>query len=403
VKPRNSSFGTRNSFLSLLAHTEIAGSCAAGRSSNFDFRVSIFALSALLALSACGAPGDPQPPRPVVPEAVSDLAARQVGDSVVLTFTLPAKSLEGDTLAEPPDVEILRGVPRAGEAEPPLVYTVPGALVDTYLTEGRFRFVDPLKPEDRPRDGSPLVYLVRTRASKRRASADSNRVSVRLLPVPESVRQLRARVTESAIELDWLPPERTTTGAPIASLAGYRIYRAELEPGASAPTELAQAKLKSPLELLGPTPAPSFRDTRFEFDHTYAYIVRSVAQQDLESVESADSELAVVTPHDTFAPAAPENLVAVLVPATPESPAAIELSWAISPESDVAGYNIYRSEQEDTPGIRLNRELLPVPTFRDTDVVAAKRYFYLVTAVDRAGNESSRSLPVAVEVPGPAK
>lgn len=371
------------------------------RHPNFHFLFSVFLASGILALASCGAPGDPRPPQPPVPEAVADLAARQAGDGVVLTFTLPAKSIEGETLLEPPDVEIFRGAQKAGEAAP-LIYTIPGALVETYLSEGRFRFVDPLKPEQRPHDGSLLVYMVRTRASKRRASADSNIVAVRVLPVPERVQQLRARVTESAIELEWLPPERTTTGEPIASLAGYRVYRAELEPGADVPAEWAQARLKSPLELLGPTPSPSFRDTRFEFDHRYVYVVRSVAQQDLDSVESADSELVVVSPRDTFPPTAPANLVVVLVPATPENPAAIELSWSISPEADVAGYHVYRSEQEGTPGERLNREMLLVPTFRDTSVMQG-RYYYSVAAVDRAGNESPRSAPVTVEVPGPVK
>lgn len=372
------------------------------RHPNFHFLFSLFLASAIFALASCGAPGDPRPPQPTVPEAVADLAARQAGDGVVLTFTLPAKSIEGETLLEPPDVEIFRGAQKAGEAPPPLIYTIPGALVETYLSEGRFRFVDPLKPEQRPHDGSPLVYMVRTRAAKRRASADSNVVAVRVLPVPERVQQPRARVTESAIELDWLPPERTTTGEPIASLAGYRVYRAELVPGTDVPTEWAQAKLKSPLELLGPTPSPSFRDTRFEFDHLYAYVVRSVAQQDLDSVESADSDLVVVTPRDTFPPAAPANLVVVLVPATSESPAAIELSWSISPEADVAGYHVYRSEQEGTPGERSNPEVLLVPTFRDTSLMK-RRYVYSVVSVDRAGNESPRSAPVTVEVPSPAK
>ena len=370
--------------------------------SAFCLPVSAFLASAILALANCGAPGDPRPPQPTVPQAVTDLAARQAGDGVALTFTLPAKSTEGEALAEPPDVEIFRGAQKAGEAAPPLVYTIPGALVETYLSEGRFRFVDPLKPEQRPPDGSPLVYMVRTRASKRRTSADSNVVAVRVLPVPERVGQLRAHVTESAIELDWLPPERTTTGESIASLVGYRVYRAELEPDTVVPTALAQAKLKAPLELLGPTSSPSFRDTRFEFDHHYAYVVRSVAQVDLDSVESPDSELAVVTPRDIFPPAPPANLVAIFVPANPESQAAIELSWSISPETDVAGYHVYRSAQEGTPGERLNQEILLVPTFRDTSVLNV-RYFYSVVAVDRAGNESARSAPATVEVPGPAE
>ena len=36
------------------------------------------------------------------------------------------------------------------------------------------------------------------------------------------------------------------------------------------------------------------------------------------------------------------------------APAYLDLSWSISPENDIAGYNIYRSEQEGAPGQKLN-------------------------------------------------
>jgi fibronectin type 3 domain-containing protein len=42
--------------------------------------------------------------------------------------------------------------------------------------------------------------------------------------------------------------------------------------------------------------------------------------------------------------------------------------------------------------------LLPAPAYRDTSVQSARRYWYVVTAVDRAGNESAPGPPVAVEV-----
>jgi len=96
----------------------------------------------VLCLSGCAAPGEPTPPRPVVPEAVTDLAVRQLGDAAVLTFTLPKNSTERHALAEKPVIEIFRALesPGAGTAahNPPrdLVYTIPRALVDTYLTGG---------------------------------------------------------------------------------------------------------------------------------------------------------------------------------------------------------------------------------------------------------------------------
>jgi fibronectin type 3 domain-containing protein len=93
------------------------------------------------------------------------------------------------------------------------------------------------------------------------------------------------------------------------------------------------------------------------------------------------------------------GLEAAIIPATPESPAYVELSWAISPEGDLAGYHVYRSGREDTPGEPVDHELLPSPTFRDISVVPGKRYFYRVSAADRAGNESPLSSTVQIEVP----
>src|SRR5712692_7064354 len=372
----------------------------------FHFLLSVFYAGLCCALAGCAAPGEPQPQRPPVPQAVTDLAARQSGDSVVLTFTLPRNSIERQPLAEPPSVEIYRGFlpAAAGPAKlsTRLVYTIPPSLVDTYLTEGRVRFVDPLKPEEGAQSaGGQMVYMVRTRASKRRASADSNTAALRIYPVPAPISDVKAHLTETAVELAWTLPARTSGGAALSSLVGYRVYRAEVEPGteAAAAQDLSHAKLKTPLELLGPTPLPVFRDTQFEFDHAYLYTVRSVAQYGADEVESSDSQPLALTPRDTFPPEAPKGLVVVLVPETQGEPAYVELSWDISPEADWAGYYLYRSEQADTPGERLTQELLLAPTFRDMSVTGGHRYFYRVTAVDRAGNESPSSAAASAEVP----
>ncbi len=359
-----------------------------------------------LALLGCAAPGEPTPPRPPVPEAIADMAARQAGDGVLLTFALPRKSVEGQPLAEPPAVEIYRGFLPAGAApgklSTPLVYTIPSALVDTYVTQGQVRFLDPLRPEELAgHAGEQVIYMVRTRASKRRASADSNVAALRVYPPPEPISDLRAEVTETAIELSWSSPQRTSAGAPLESLAGYRVYRAEVEPGteAAAAQDLAKAKLKTPLELLAPAPSTAFRDAQFEFGHTYVYAVRSVAQYGSDSVESADSQPVGVTPRDVFPPAAPKGLEVIYVPGTAGAAAHLELSWDINTETDLAGYYVYRSEQSDTPGERLTRELLLAPVFRDMSVVTGRRYTYWVSAVDGAGNESPLSAPVSAEEP----
>ena len=89
----------------------------------------------------------------------------------------------------------------------------------------------------------------------------------------------------------------------------------------------------------------------------------------------------------------------VLVPAQGGTPARLELSWDISEETDIAGYNVYQSDQAGNQGQRVNTELLLTPAFRDMNVLPGHRYFYTVTAADRSGNESPSSAPVSGGVP----
>src|SRR5712692_1193029 len=165
----------------------------------FHFLFSIFLFSA-----GCGAPGDPVPRSPPVPAAIKDLAADQAGDGVQLSFTLPSSSISGEKLPAPPAVEILRGAVKSdGSADAKsfrVVYTIPGALVENYRADGRVRCTDPIAPEEtKAHPGGAVAYIVRTRATQKRASADSNTVSVRVYPVPAPIASIEARVTESGV------------------------------------------------------------------------------------------------------------------------------------------------------------------------------------------------------------
>jgi fibronectin type 3 domain-containing protein len=74
----------------------------------------------------------------------------------------------------------------------------------------------------------------------------------------------------------------------------------------------------------------------------------------------------------------------------------VELVWTANAEPDLAGYHVYRHEQ-DGPAQKLNPELVRTPIFRDGSVAARHVYLYHVTAVDLIDNESSPSEEVQVE------
>jgi hypothetical protein len=344
--------------------------------------------------SACGAPGEPTPPSPPVPTAITDLTARQSGDGTLLTLTLPTHTVTDERLTEPPSVEIFRGTQKP-DGKPDnksfrLVYTLPGTLLDTYTNEKHIQFKDPIAPEETSaHPGTTFAYRVRTRAAKKRDSADSNTVLVKIFPVPERVVGLEVRITEPAVELSWKVPKKTSGGATLEQLTGYRVMRGEIDLSSAEATahDIAQAKWKSPLTLLAPAPENSYRDTLFEFGKTYVYVVRAVAIAGDGPVESDDSGPVVVTPVDTFPPAVPLNLVAA-VTTPPGGAPVVDLSWSMNLENDLAGYRVYRSDRQDARGQLLTPDLLPAPAYRDISMQHGHQYWYSVTAVDRAGNES---------------
>jgi hypothetical protein len=369
-------------------------------------------LGSAIWFAGCAAPGEPTERKPPVPAAVTDLAAHQQGNDVILTFTLPKDTVDQHPLKKNPAIEIYRGfdptATTASAAHEPLflILTIPPAMVANYSDKDHVRVLNSLDAGDlAPHVGWTASYAIRTRASAKKESADSNRASVRVYPAADPIADLKTQVTHSGIVLTWTPPQKTVVGS-VPPISAYHIYRTEavleLQPEAPPNASALAAgvpKLKAPLARIGESPEPTFRDMQVEFGMTYVYSVRSLAQYSDVALESADSNLAVVTPRDIFPPAAPQNVTVVLVPPQGENPAYLDLSWAISPETDIAGYNVYRSERDGVQGTRQNSALLLTPAFRDMNALPGRQYVYTATAVDRAGNESSASAPASGSIP----
>jgi hypothetical protein len=373
------------------------------------FSILFFPLLVLFVASGCGAPGEPLPPSPPIPVAIADLTAQQAGDAVLLTFTMPKKSVRGESLKEVPTLEILRGNLKADGTPDAksfrVVDTVPGSVIGNYEQQGKVEFHDPVSAvQIKEHAGEPVVYRVRTRVSDKKTSADSKDVSLRLYAVPARIESLDVRVMEGGIQLKWAAPDKTSGGEPLGQIQEFHVYRGELDgtSAAAASKDMAQAVWVSrPLQLAATT-APEFLDKGFDYGKTYAYLVRSVVVAEGVQRESGDSQVDVVTPRDTFPPAAPQGVVAAAIPGSAAGSLVVDLSWSLNVEADLAGYRLYRSEQEGTPGQLLSPDLLPTPAYRDNSVSSGKRYWYTVTAVDRTGNESAPSAAVAVDVTQPS-
>jgi hypothetical protein len=372
-------------------------------------------LFSIFILYGCAAPGEPLERKPPTPDPVTDLNASQSGNDVILTFTLPRDSVERREIQKPISVNLYRNfepVPPANSsaatapANPTLLLTIPPAMVDRYTVQGRVRFVDSLRAEDFSAAGNEAVYLVRTFVSPKKLSSSSNVAALTVYPPANPIADVKTVFSRSGVTLSWTPPEKTVIGA-APNIAFYRVFRAEMEssqnaganPSATGNMEASNPKV--PFARIAEAASPPYTDTQTELGKTYVYSVRSVAQYPGVQIESLDSDFATITPKDVFPPPAPQDLVAAFVPAAGGTAAYLDLSWSISAATDIAGYNVYRSEEASGPGTRVNSELLLTPAFRDMNALPGRTYFYTVTAIDRSGNESPASPPAAGSIPAP--
>jgi hypothetical protein len=80
----------------------------------------------------------------------------------------------------------------------------------------------------------------------------------------------------------------------------------------------------------------------------------------------------------------------------------VDVAWDPSSSSTLQGYNVYRSTVSGGPYTKLSSTLATSTLLlTDTTPVSGKQYFYVVTAVDTSGAESSASAQVGVTIPVP--
>jgi glucuronoarabinoxylan endo-1,4-beta-xylanase len=157
-------------------------------------------------------------------------------------------------------------------------------------------------------------------------------------------------------------------------LAGYNVYR-------SLTSGSGYAKINGSLVT-----SSDYIDNSVNGYVTYYYVVRAV---DSSLNESGNSNQASATPTDTTPPLAPTGLYAIPGNGT------VTLNWSDNGESDLAGYNVYRSTTSGSGYVRLNGSLLTSSDYIDNTVTNGITYYYVVTAVDIFSNESNASSEVS--------
>ena len=291
----------------------------------------------------------------------------QQGDRVRLAWRTPTRTTEGTTVRPNKlgPMEVYRAVLPGLRAKVSQQEFQAAALRVASLPALQEQYNEPV-PDGRV--GSTAAYAVRLLNRRSDSAGFSNIVAVPLLTALPAPAKIRLRVTEREILLEW---------PPVLGAAAYHLYR---------------AKGEGPWELAAQTAQPSYADAPFDYGHDYRYLVRAVVAQGQFRAESPDSPIAFIRPEDLFPPQVPADLTALL---EPTAPPLVQLSWKPNLEPDLAGYNLFRSEN-DGPPRRLNTDPLVSPTFQDATTRPGITYSYAVSAVDRKGNESARSRTVLV-------
>jgi hypothetical protein len=346
-------------------------------------------VSLALAIAGCGTPGPPQPPSLNLPDKVDNLAAVRTGNQVMLTWTMPRRNTDKIPLKAEVVVKVCR-LEAANQCTLAATLNVaPGA-------EGAF--TDSLTSSLAAGTPRLLSYSVELQNRNGRSAGLSNAAVVLAGEAPAPVGGFAAEVRKNGIVLRW-----TAVDAHDA----VRIYRKLLTPHSTPANAGPLATPAEPVDqnLLVNSDAGVALDKSITLGQTYEYRAQRIARIDVggSSVELAGDLSAPIRidAQDVFPPVVPLGLAAVATAGAPGAPASIDLNWEPNTETDLAGYFVYRREDE-TPWKRISGEQpLLGPAYHDTDVLAGRTYRYGVSAADRGGHESGRSAEARETVPNP--
>jgi hypothetical protein len=308
-------------------------------------------LFAFALLTGCGYPGPVLPPLLDIPLSVPNFNAVEYGDKIVVQFTLPDLTTEGNPLRNVRLLEV-----RVGPGPSPFImerwaetaksYPVANPAPGAFTKE--IPIADWVKKE--------VVISVRAVGPKGKPAQWATVKILTVNPALPKPAGLEAQNVQQGVKLTWK-----------GSAPKYRIFRGI---GEATP------------ERLNESDRPEYLDETTEYDKPYQYLVQAITD-DLHGSEVTAP--VIITPVDKFAPAVPGALTAVLGVNT------VELEWTRNTEKDFKGYNVYRST--DGGPFEKIAEGIPAPTFSDNKIEAGKKYRYEVTAVDLSGNESPHSTP----------
>ena len=291
------------------------------------------------------------PVKPVVPAAAAVPATPAPG--VTPAPATPAAA--GATPTAPPATPPVAAPPAAQPGAPAAPATAPPAAPAPGAAAAPPAPVTAAAPAAaKPKPYARRIYFARGITESGRPGTASPAMAVPLIDLPPPPTDLKTKVTETAVVVEWTAP---------STPASYNVYLAG---------DLVQPLNQAPLAV------PSMEHTAAAFGKEQCYQVRTIATVDAVSLEGELSAPQCVTPRDEFPPAAPRGLAAV------PTPGQVSLIWDASPEKDLGGYLVLRGDAPDGPLTAITPSPIKETSYRDGTVKPGMRYIYAIVAVDTA-------------------
>ena len=335
----------------------------------------------LMLFSGCGRKTELIPPQKLVPKKINDLQYVLDEYGVTLKWSFPTEMENGDKLqaiesfeiyrAAIPEEEFCQGCPVQYEQTveidggplPPSGETRTGFYTEGYLQSG-YRY----------------LYKIRSRAGWWYSSADSNVISFFRGVPPKAPQGLRIEAGDRSLALSWEEVTENIENEPLADSPLYQVYR--------------RRGGKDFAPLGEPVPEVKFIDAGLLNGEHYSYKVRAIVRY-IDTLQAGETSQAVSgIPRDLAPPPPPQHLVAV------ETPDGVELVWLGVTIDDLAGYRIYRREEESAVPEFIAQVESEQNQYNDKSVTVGRKWFYTVTSFDTAEpfNESQPSAEAVIDL-----
>ena len=338
-------------------------------------------LSLLALLPGCGRKTALIPPQELVPVAINDLRYRLDENGATLVWTYPAQLRNGDELFFIENFEVLRAViPEEQFCEGcPVPFEEPVEIAGGYLpASGSSRTAE--YADEHLQNGYRYLFKVRSRAEGWYWSSDSNVISFTWKPPPKAPQGVQAEPGDRQIVLRWQPVRENIQGNVLGTAPMYRVYRKKGETRFIELDELVQE--------------PAFIDVGLDNDTSYSYRVRALVQFAGTLQAGEASQVISAVPRDLTPPPPPRDLLAI------ETPGGVKLVWQALTGQDIAGYRIYRREENAQQAEMIAELGNDRNQYMDQEKMSGRKMFYSVTSFDRAEpvNESQPSLEVTIDL-----